>query len=438
MAHGLAEGDMPPSDKLDVFVADPQLKGPNQTGIGGGQSMDRSVYLSVCRRDISFAPKAYYPLYKVDISGDSSSLGAPAARERPRRIGELRTDVGGKTFVSLPSGWIIGVGGEHGGTIIVDTKAPTSTPKVIHGPNLLAGKWSPVVAAVGCKVYALSRSPSYIREPDFFPWFEVLDLSKGTVTETADGSFSLDGCFWEELPCPPIFPHKLSPRGYLRPPIITVRSYVVVLPYILISLNEKTRCTYAFDTNSGEWHKIDDKCLPFVGLATPHGHNGCIFLGSSLENGSIEAYRIRVSTSSISSSEAGVSGMGSALKLSIAVLLIKHKAHEQVGSMAGQYVTSLDMGRFAMLSFWPDNRKRSMRYYDDTNEEVLGSYSRKLFTKLKIYQIENPALLEETEDQEKLQPVEATIAISTQQEQEFKFSSSYGFSSPLISFALSV
>ncbi|KAF0926242.1 hypothetical protein E2562_022071 [Oryza meyeriana var. granulata] len=83
-------------------------------GIGGSQGRDRSVYLAACRRDW-FASKPYYPLYKVgvassdsDSDGSSSPRGAPAAGKT--RVAKLRTDVGGKTFVSLQSRWIVGVG----------------------------------------------------------------------------------------------------------------------------------------------------------------------------------------------------------------------------------------------------------------------------------------------------------------------------------------
>ncbi|TVU27168.1 hypothetical protein EJB05_29755, partial [Eragrostis curvula] len=274
-------GAMPLSGKPKAFATDPHLEEPNRRGIGG---MDPSVYLFVRRRYSGFAPEASCPLYKVSVP-DSSLPGASATRESHRQTAVLETDVEGMSFVSLPSGWIIGVGGNPGGTIIIDDIEPPT--KVIRGPNLLAAKCYPILAAVGNKVYALCVSPSYKTEPNFVPWFEVLDLSKGTVTETADGSLRLDGCSWEELAWPSCFPRKLSPTEYIHPPIIGVSSYVVVPPYILLSLNQKTSCTYAFDTNSGEWHKINSS-LPFVGPAVPHGPRGCVFLGSSLEDGTMD------------------------------------------------------------------------------------------------------------------------------------------------------
>ncbi|KAK3136032.1 hypothetical protein QOZ80_5BG0427060 [Eleusine coracana subsp. coracana] len=270
-----------------------------------------SVYFSVCRRESGFAPELRCPLYKVTTNVDpdhhrrssSSSSPSPATtttskekkKKKPRHrrgrcrvagAGVVETGVGGKTFISLlPAasssagrGWIIGVGGDYrrGSTTIIDTT--TKPARLIRGPDLLAAKWNPVLAAVGTKVYALCNTASYKRKPNFVPWFEVLDLSKATVVvvTATDGnnSLSLHGCCWEELPCPPFFPRKLTPTGYLHPPTISVSSYVTVLPhYILISLVQKSSCTYVFDTSSGEWHQVqDDKSsLPFIGRAIPHG-----------------------------------------------------------------------------------------------------------------------------------------------------------------------
>lgn len=219
-------------------------------GEGANGGLGRSIYLSASWRDSSFDDSAYNPLYKVEVAAGSSS------KKKLPRICYLDTNGGGKTFISLPSGGIIGVGGRRksGSTIIIDTK---TTTKAIRGPDLLSAKWCPVVVAVGSKVYALCTSPSYKEKPDFPPWFEVLDLSKGNVTETADGSLSMDGCSWEALPWPGFLPHKLPRGGYARPPIVSIRSSVVVFPYILISLNQRDSCTYAYDTSSGEWHKVD-------------------------------------------------------------------------------------------------------------------------------------------------------------------------------------
>ncbi|CAM0146455.1 unnamed protein product [Urochloa decumbens] len=410
----LGEG---PETYPQPFVSDPKLEDPNQ---GRG----RSVYLAVCRRDWS-ASQPYCPLYKVDVvsSGESSPRGGKT------RVAKLRTDVGGKTFVPLQSRWIVGVGGDPGGTIIYDT----NKRRVIRGPQLVAAKQRPAVAAVGYRVYALSSSPNYIADPDFVPWFEILDLKDAVITEKVDGSLSLDGCSWKRLPSPLCFPGKLTPMGYINPPLISVRSYVVVGHYILVSLNPPTSGTYAFDTEEHEWHKVNKEHLPFVGSATPHGHSGCIFLGLSRENGPVSAYCIRVSASSSPSSsvstEAELSHKGGALKLSFNVLSVKSKGHEEVDAMSGHYLTSLDLEHFSTLTFELDNRKHN-KIYDDTVRKLVPG---KLFAKLITYQIENPEILEEVLNEEMPE-----VAISSQLDQHFKISSDFGFSNPPITFSLSI
>ncbi|CAN6243017.1 unnamed protein product [Urochloa humidicola] len=416
----LGEG---PETYPQPFVSDPKLEDPNQGRRG------RSVYLAVCRRDWS-ASEPYYPLYKVDVASSDSDSGESSPRRGggKTRLAKLRTDVGGKTFAPLQSRWIVGVGGNPGGTIIYDT----NKDRVIRGPKLMAAKQRPVVAAIGYRVYALSRRPNYIQEPDFVPWFEVLDLKDAVITETADGSLSLDGCSWKPLPSSLCFPDKLTPTGYISPPFISVRSYVVVGHYILISLNPPTNGTYAFDTEEHEWHKVNKEHLPFVGSATPHGYSGCIFLGLSRENGPVSAYRICVSASSSPSSvssDAELSHKGGALKLSVNVLLIKNKGHEEVDAMSGHYLTSLDREHFCTLTFELDNRKRS-KIYDDTIRKLVPG---KLFAKLITYQIENPEILEEALNEEM-----PGVAISSQLDQRFKISSDFGFSSPPITFSFSI
>ncbi|KAK3139233.1 hypothetical protein QOZ80_5AG0379990 [Eleusine coracana subsp. coracana] len=439
-------GAVPSSGKSEAFVTNPRLEAPNQRGIGG---MDPSVYLSVCRRASGFAPDLHCPLYKVNVPDhhhSSSMTTATRAEIKPRRIARagVETGVGGKTFSSLPasSGWIIGVGGDYRGgstTIIDTTKKPI---KRIRGPDLLAAKWNPVLAAVGTKVYALCNTPSYRRKPNFVPWFEVLDLSNATVTETSDGSLSLDGCFWEELSCPPCFPRKLTPTGYLHPPTISVSSYVTVLPhYILISLVQKSSCTYVFDTSSGEWHEVQDNSLPFVGRAVPHGP--CFCLGTSLCNGTVNAYRIRVVISSASTSTriirannggSNTNNNNVVVRLSITECSIVNEARERVGSMQGQHIVSLDRGLFSLFTFSLGHFKH-IACSDSEDDKI---YSTKLFAKLTTYHIENPALLEETMDQGKLRAVEHEITVSKHQEQNFDFFSTYGFSSPPIPFVLSI
>lgn len=99
--------------------------------------------------------------------------------------------------------WIVGVGGDiakedYGAeTIVFDTK----TQQVITGPKPLSTKLCPVLLTVGHRIYALSRNPSVKGEPDFVPWFEVLDISQAQVV---DGR--LVNCEWKEMPLPPFFP----------------------------------------------------------------------------------------------------------------------------------------------------------------------------------------------------------------------------------------
>lgn len=268
---------------------------------------------------VCFSTKA--PLHTVEVAfsnSDDPSLppGAePADRVTLHRARNLETDMGGKTFVSLQSGWIVGIGGNPGSTIIFDTKSG----RMIRGPNLVARKWSPVVAVVGDRIYALTSTPDYIQEPNFVPWFEVLDISKPDVTETAEGVLSLvDTCTWTPLPYPLCFPRRLTPTDFRMPPRITVTSSVVVEPYILISVSRPYNSTYAFDTSSGEWHEVEGEQLPFVGAAAPHG--GGIFLAPSHKYGPIKAYRIRVSTS----------GKGGAIELSTTVIPVRNEEHEEI------------------------------------------------------------------------------------------------------------
>ncbi|KQK02607.1 uncharacterized protein LOC112270903 [Brachypodium distachyon] len=406
-----------------LVVSDPHLGDLAQIGVSGSEISSRSVYFAVCHRDWS-ACQISSPLYKVDLalsnsdSEDSEGSREPPGRVKLRRIATLETDIGGKTFISMESaGWIIGIGGSNpGGTIIFDTK----DNKVIRGPKLIANKWCPVVAAVGYKIYALSRLPDFVEEPDFVPWFEVLDLSKATITETEEG-LTLDACSWEALPYPLCFPCKLTPKAYRRPPFITVSSSVVVEPYILISLNQPTNCVYAFDTNTGKWHKIDDEYLPFVGHATQLGHGSSIFLASSRENGPINAYDIHVSVSS-PENISSVADKGGALKLSITVFSIRNKHGEDV-SAKKSIITSLGKKHFCeLLSF--EGCGRYLVYDKETKE----SYPGKLYVQLCTYQKESHALHGETSE----------IVVSCQQELTSRIRSSCGFSSAPIVFALSI
>ncbi|TVU27138.1 hypothetical protein EJB05_29720 [Eragrostis curvula] len=407
--------------ELKPFASDPLLEDPPRPfGIGGA---DPSVYFAVCRRDWFYGHSSYR-MFKVDVSHSepSSSPGVPPLQ----KIGFLKTNVGGKTVVSMLSRWIVAVGGPSRTTVIFDTKIQ----KQINGPKLVSAKQDPVVVTVGYKVYALSRCPSYTEDPDFEPWFEVLDLSQAMVVERADGKLRLVGCSWVALKDPACFPCELTPTEFLMPPIIIVRSHVVVGPYILISLDQPNSGTYAFDTDTEEWHKFDNEYLPFVGSPTPHGQSGFIFLGLSQENGPIKAYRIHVSASSSQSNFAAVAGSsdkGGTLKLSITKFPLKGMAHDGAGAGAGHCFTSLDTRRSATLAYWFDNSKCNMRYDDDN----CVYYPMRLHVKLATYQMEEIP-------EEKQLDMEPEIAISRQQERAFKISSFHGFSYPPIAFVLSI
>lgn len=268
-----------------------------------------------------------------------------------------------------------------------------------------------MVAVVGDRIYALTSTPDYIQEPNFVPWFEVLDISKPDVTETAEGVLSLvDTCTWTPLPYPLCFPRRLTPTDFRMPPRITVTSSVVVEPYTLISVSRPYNSTYAFDTSSGEWHEVEGEQLPFVGAAAPHG--GGIFLAPSHKYGPIKAYRIRVSTS----------GKGGAIELSTTVIPVRNEEHEEIDAGGARYVY-LDREHFALLS-WHKDSGRYMAYDTKTDE----TYPRKLYLKLVTYRTRRCVLEGKTPD----------IVVSCQPEQAFRICSSPGFSDAPIAFALSI
>ena len=218
-----------------------------------------------------------YNVYKMDLASSSSS----AMAKRLHAAGSLRAHTGGKSFISLRSrrrSWVVGVGGDSGEVIIFDTKSLDPDKAVIHGPNLMSAKRCPVLTAVGDKIYAFCKRPSWTSDPDFPPWFEVLDVSKARVV--SDGGLQrLKGCSWSSLLIPPCIPWKLKPwEYYISLSCAMLTSYVLVAPYILVSYDQPSWGTHAFDTDSHEWHKIHDNPLPFVGRASRHGP---IFLASS-------------------------------------------------------------------------------------------------------------------------------------------------------------
>uniref|UniRef100_A0A0E0CHC2 F-box associated domain-containing protein n=1 Tax=Oryza meridionalis TaxID=40149 RepID=A0A0E0CHC2_9ORYZ len=390
----------------DLLEAEPLLDDSHLTTV---RDPLPAAYIAVCRRDWYSHP--YYCLYKVEDSSSSSSSPSPSPTKQVlHRFSHLPTDVARKTVVSLRSRWIVSVGGNPGDTVLFDTE----TRRVITGPKLLSAKLSPVAAAVEDRIYVLSSRPQYLEDPDFEPWFEVLDLSRATVVATADGRHTLDGCSWEALPDPICFPCMLSPAGYLAPPLILVTSYVLFLSYLLVSVNNMGKmATYAFDTGTHRWHKLYDYGLPFFGSATPLvGHNTGIFLGRCWESGPINAYRIRLVSSAPH------------LKLSVTEFPVKTEAREEVG--VGEEALCLasmeDEGSFSCITFRLDDREHHMSYDKDIHE----FYPRKMYLNLTTYKIVEG---EETG---------MDIVVRCKRDKALRIFSSHGFSSPPIAFALSI
>ncbi|KAL6848033.1 hypothetical protein ACP4OV_022161 [Aristida adscensionis] len=388
---------------------DPPMEGTEGAGIVGddsGEGRDRPAYFLACHWDWAGHPKPF-SVYKVDTAGLSGASSAPSPasrRQRLYRVARLDTGVDGvvgKSFVSVRSrhrAWIVGVGGRAADTIIFDTE----TNAVIHGPGLRSAKHCPILAAVGDRVYALCKSPSWIKDPDFPPWFEVLDLSQARVVVTAAGRRQLEGCSWSDLPNPPCLPWKLSLMGFTTTPMVITTACVVVGSCILVSFDNPWG-TLAFDTVSCEWHKVHDDPLPFAGCPALHG--GSIYIGVSERNGPINGYRIRL---------AAASGKDRAPKLSITVMPVKLEGR---GVDSGDRFCYLGNGRICSLSFV---LRRFIR--DPVTEDRVP---RKAHLNLRTYQVD-PSLLAalgETLD------VNQEIPITGQWEQVFKISSSsHGFS----------
>lgn len=378
-----------------------------QTGVTGGdadEGPDRSVYLVACHSDWSRVSKPY-SVYKMGVAPPGVSSPSPAISERLKKCTRLKCFAGDKIFTSVRSthrAWIVGVGGATGDTVIFDTE----TQKVIRGPDLKSPKSCPVLTAVGDKVYAFSRRPSWKCKslPDFPPWFEVLDL-KGAEVVNHEGSNHLEGCSWKSLDIPPCLPWDLTPLQYTVLPMIVSESYVVVDSYILVSFNEPWG-TYAFDTNLHKWHKVDNNELPFVGCAALLGS---IFLGCSKQERRIKAYCINVKASD----------QDRALKLSITVFPVKYGGQELD---ADPCFFSLENGRFCLPSFLLDTNSKILKpNWDDW-------FARKAFVKLRTYQIDNSSLLEMPE--ETLQAMKPVIVFSNRVEQTFTVSDvHHGFSS---------
>uniref|UniRef100_A0ACD5VLN0 Uncharacterized protein n=1 Tax=Avena sativa TaxID=4498 RepID=A0ACD5VLN0_AVESA len=246
---------------------------------------EKSPYLVVAHGCVSPA----FSVFKVEPYTDGGGAETPASI--PRRLARLKCKHS-MSFVALilkDHRWIVDVGGSsteshYGpGTIVFDTEKQS----VIRGPEPKSIKSCPVLLAIDHKIYALSRSPSVVGPLDFVPWFEVLDLSKA---QEVDGR--LTNCKWRRLKRPPFFPWELTPRQYVCPPSVTVGSYAAVGSRILVSVAGQVG-TFAFDTNSNKWSKVDDKnSLPFVEGAVPHSPG--LFLGLSRTTKAITGYKISV------------------------------------------------------------------------------------------------------------------------------------------------
>ncbi|KAK3133760.1 hypothetical protein QOZ80_6AG0540620 [Eleusine coracana subsp. coracana] len=250
---------MPRRDKKRKLVKKDGDSAPREiSSIDCGDAESPSVYLVVGHESTHPA----YSVFEVNPFADGGD-GEVRMRIRHRmRLASLHAKHC-MAFVPMRSRyglWIVGVGGDSAHenygpeTIVFDTK----TRAVITGPKLVATKFYPVLLPVGDKIYSLSRNPDVKKEPDFVPWFEVLDLSEAQVLDD-----TLVGCEWKPLPRPPFFPWELTPRQYIVPPEVTVKSYVAVGSCILVSVTGQTG-THMFDTETEHWVKLDDRDLPFT------------------------------------------------------------------------------------------------------------------------------------------------------------------------------
>ncbi|CAL5049646.1 unnamed protein product [Urochloa decumbens] len=242
-----------------------------------------------------------YSLYKVNLTPKNDGDHPVPSPYRVKYL-DAEHDMSFAAVISEQRSWIVGVGGfparledrPHGGrgeTIVFDCKAET----VAKGPRPMESKFSPVVITVGEKVYALARMPSIWLQPDFPPWFEVLDVSGASCING-----QLKDCAWRPLPSPPLFPvlNQEGSRVDSGPPIVEVESYAVVGNYILLSIvrdpfTERDAGTIAFDVNAEEWHCVDrQRNLPFTGQAIPYGNH---FVGRSRsEENNLTRYNISV------------------------------------------------------------------------------------------------------------------------------------------------
>lgn len=310
-----------------------------------------SVYM-VVGHDVT---RPAYSVIKVNTFPDGGS-GGDTPIPIPGHLARLEAKHC-MSFVPVRSrhgSWIVGVGGnspiDYGPeTIVFDT----STHQVIPGPKLVSTKLRPILLPVGDKIYALTRQPAIKGGVNFVPWFEVLDLSQARVV-----SGRLVDCKWEQLPRPPCFPWELSPRQYIFPPVVRVKSYVAVSSYILVSMDGQAG-THIFNLKTEQWSKLDDNVLPFTGGAVPHGP---LFLGFSSAAKKITAYSITV-CAAVSPSPSITAGCPS---LSIVEFPIVDEAEEEVVSR-GKFVS---LGNHGFCSFMCRNDDLMLGTLEHTQELI--------------------------------------------------------------------
>ncbi|CAN6162781.1 unnamed protein product [Urochloa humidicola] len=310
--------------------------------LSGSEVQSPSLYL-VVRHAVECPAYSVYRIKHPLVSADHP-------RPVPCRVKYLDAehDMSFAAVSSRRRSWIVGVGGfrgrqdGRGQTIVFDCK----TGLVAKGPRPTASKYGPVLFVVGEKVYALARMPNVWRQPDFAPWFEVLDLSGASFV---DGK--LTGCVWLPLPSPPLFP-ILNMEGIRidsGPTLVEVESYAVVGHYILLSIvtdpfTDQEAGTVAFDTITDKWHYVDrQKNLPFIGEAVPYDG---LYLGKSKseEWNDLTAYRISLTKTN---------GTYPTPKLSIVEVPIIATADSTVPS--GQFFASLGKGVICAIGCSTEN-----------------------------------------------------------------------------------
>jgi hypothetical protein len=242
------------------------------------------------------APTPAYSVLMVD-----AAAAVAGGRETPpaRYVGEFAGGRSGMSFVAAHSkhgSWIVGVGGQEGQFVTYDP----STKEEFTGPSLRMLKHEPILISHGGMLYAMSRRPKvHIKaECDFQPWFECINFNKG-VPRILHG----DICCWRALPSPPFFPCFLNPEEFRNPPDISVSSYAAVGPYILVSLEQQDKGTYAFHVVKKTWEKVCDRGLPFVGQAVPLGGSlfaACVVSDNAAATSSVFHMSIKTYTTEVS------------------------------------------------------------------------------------------------------------------------------------------